>query len=125
MAKLLDTSVVIELFGGNRKVIEELYKEGDKEYYLPVIALFELHCGHLKEREELMLEMMPHVDFDRNSAKVAGAIFRDMKKKGKRSPLKDLLIASTAIAHNAELCTCDSDFERFKEYGLKVKILKK
>jgi len=98
MAKLLDTSVVIELFGGNRKVLEELYKEGDKEYYLPVIALFELQCGHLKEREELMLEMMPYVDFDRNSAKVAGAIFRDMKKKGKRLPLKDLLIASTAIA---------------------------
>ena len=30
MAKLLDTSVVIELFDGNRKVLEELYKRETK-----------------------------------------------------------------------------------------------
>ena len=125
MDGLLDTSVVIELFGGNRKVVEELYQEGDREYHLPTIVLFELHCGHLKEREELMLEMMPKVEFDENSAKVAGAIFRDLMKKGKRPPLKDLLIASTAIAHNATLYTCDGDFKRFEEYELKVKILEK
>ena len=124
MDGLLDTSVVIELFGGNRKIVEALYSE-EMEYALPTVVLFELHCGHLKEREELMLEMMPKVEFDENSAKIAGAIFRDLMKKGKRPPFKDLLIASTAIAHNATLYTCDDDFERFKEYGLKVKILEK
>ncbi|USS40237.1 type II toxin-antitoxin system VapC family toxin [Thermococcus aggregans] len=125
MDGLLDTSVVIEIFGGNRRVVDGLYQEGNKEYSLPTVVLFELHCGHLKEREELMLEMIPKVEFDENSAKIAGAIFRDMMKKGKRPPLNDLLIASTAIAHNATLYTCDRDFERFKEYGLKVKVLKR
>ncbi|ALV62421.1 VapC toxin protein [Thermococcus sp. 2319x1] len=38
---------------------------------------------------------------------------------------KDLLIAATAIAHNMALFICDEGFERFKEYGLKVKILEK
>jgi len=123
MDGFLDTSVVIEIFCGNRKVIERL--EAEKTYYIPTIVLFELYCAHLKEREELMLEMMPKVEFDENSAKVAGAIFRDLKKKGKKPPFRDLLIASTAIAHNAELYTCDIDFERFKEYGLKVRILER
>ncbi len=124
MDGLLDTSVVIELFGGNRKIVEALYRE-EREYALPTVVLFELHCGHLKEREELMLEMMPKVEFDENSAKIAGAIFRDLIKKGKRPPFKDLLIASTAIVHNATLYTCDDDFKRFKEYGLKVKVLER
>ncbi len=124
MDKLLDTSVVIEVFGGNRKVIEQLY-QNNVTYSLPTIVVFELYSGHLKEREELMMEMMPKVEFDEESAKVAGKIFRDMLKKGKRPPIKDLLIASTAIAHNMELITCDRGFERFKEYGLKVKILEK
>ncbi|WP_371731572.1 hypothetical protein [Thermococcus sp. MV11] len=50
MDGLLDTNVVIGLFGGNRKVVEALYREGAREYHLPTIVLFELHCGHLKER---------------------------------------------------------------------------
>jgi tRNA(fMet)-specific endonuclease VapC len=123
MDGLLDTSVVIELFGGNRKVIEGLSPGGT--YALPTIVLFELYCGSLKEREELMLEMIPKVEFNGEAAKIAGAIFRDLMKKGQRPPFKDLLIAATAIAHNSVLFTCDRGFERFKEYGLNVKILEK
>ncbi|WP_297507617.1 type II toxin-antitoxin system VapC family toxin [Thermococcus sp.] len=123
MDGLLDTSVVIELFGGNRKVIEGL--SPGETYALPAIVVFELYCGHLKEREELMLEMMPKVEFNEEAAKIAGAIFRDLMKKGQRPPFKDLLIAATAIAHNMSLYTCDRGFERFKEYGLRVKILEK
>ncbi|WP_456365499.1 type II toxin-antitoxin system VapC family toxin [Thermococcus sp.] len=123
MDGLLDTSVVIELFGGNRKVIEGLSPRGT--YALPTIVVFELYCGHLKEREELMLEMMPKVEFNEEAAKIAGAIFRDLMKKGQRPPVKDLLIAATAIAHNMTFFTYDRGFERFREYGLKVKILEK
>lgn len=66
---------------------------------------------------------MPVVDFDRASAEVAGEIFKDSISKGQRLPTKDLLIAATAI--NSVLFTCDKEFERFKEYGLKVEILEK
>ncbi len=115
--------MVIELFRGNRKVIEGLSPGGT--YTLPTIIVFELYCGHLKEREELMLEIMPKVEFNEEAAKIAGAVFRDLMKKGQRPPFKDLLIATTAIAHNMTLFTCDKAFERFREYGLKVKILEK
>ena len=123
MDKLLDTSVMIELFKGNSKVSAQL--PVDAEYALPSIVLFELFCGKLKPRQRLALEKMPVVDFDRSSAEIAGEIFRDLMSKGLMPPTKDLLIASTAIAHNAELVTCDKSFEQFKEYGLKVKILEK
>ncbi len=123
MDGLLDTSVVIEIFGGNRRVIEGL--SPGETYALPTVVVFELYCGHLKEREELMLEMMPKVEFNEEAAKIAGAIFRDLMKNGRRPPFKDLLIAATAIAHNMTLFTCDRGFERFKEYGLKVKVLER
>jgi len=117
MVKLLDTNVVIELFKGNQKVVLQL--PADEEYALPSIVLFELLSGNPKPRQKLALEKLPVVDFDRISAEVAGEIFRDLRSRGLRPPAKDLLIASTAIAHNAELVTCDNDFERFGEYGLK------
>jgi len=123
MVQLLDTSVVIELFKGNVKVFTQLPPDG--EYALPSIVIFELLCGRLKPRQRLALEKMPVVDFDRASAEVAGEIFKDLVSKGQRPPTKDLLIAATAIAHNLVLFTCDRRFERFKEYGLKVKILEK
>ncbi|WP_099209585.1 type II toxin-antitoxin system VapC family toxin [Thermococcus henrietii] len=123
MVELLDTSVVIELFKGNRRVSMQLPE--DAEYALPSIVLFELLCGKLKPRQRLALEKMPVLNFDRASAEIAGEIFRDLMSKGLRPPTKDLLIASTAIAHNATLYTCDEDFKRFEEYGLKVKILEK
>jgi tRNA(fMet)-specific endonuclease VapC len=65
------------------------------------------------------------VDFDRASAEVAREIFRDLASKGQRLPTKDLIITTMAIAHNSLIFTCDKGFERFKEYGLKVKILEK
>ncbi|AEC51895.1 nucleic acid-binding protein [Pyrococcus sp. NA2] len=121
MDKLLDTSVIVEIFGGNKKVIESL--SPNETYAIPTIVLFELYCGNLKEREVLMLEMIPKVEFNEEAAKIAGWMFQDLKEKGKLPPLKDLLIAATAIAHDMTLITCDRDFEMFKEYGLKVKIL--
>ena len=123
MAELLDTSVMIELFKGNARVSAQLRE--DQEYALPSIVLFELLCGKLKPRQRLTLEKMPVLNFDRVSAEIAGEIFGDMMSRGLRPPTKDLFIASTAIAHNATLYTCDKGFEHFKEYGLKVKILEK
>lgn len=123
MVKLLDTNVMIELFKGNRRVVEQL--SADEEYALPSIVLFELLSGNPKPHQRLTLEKMPVFDFDRTSAEIAGEIFYDLASKGKMPPTKDLLIAATAIAHDFELLTCDNKFERFKEYGLKVKVLER
>jgi predicted nucleic acid-binding protein len=123
MDAILDTSVIIEIFKGNKRILHELKKDKTVVYGISVITLFELYCGNLKEREELFLEKIPKLSFDEKSAKFAGKIYRDLKTKGKTPKVKDLLIASSAIAHSKTLYTCDSDFEMFKEYGLKLKIL--
>ncbi|MBO8174999.1 MAG: type II toxin-antitoxin system VapC family toxin [Thermococcus sp.] len=122
MDGLLDTSVIIEIFRGNKKVLDTLVKKG-LIYGVSTITLFELHCGTLKEREELMLEKLPKLEFEEESAKIAGKIYRDLKRKGKLPPAKDLLIAASAIAHDKILFTCDDDFEIFRKYGLKLELI--
>ena len=68
---------------------------------------------------------IPKLKFDDKCAKFAGKIYRDLKSKGKVPKVKDLLIASSAIAHSIELYTCDTDFEIFRECGLNVKFVRR
>ncbi len=123
MDAILDSSVIIEIFRGNREILDELERR-KLTYGISTITLFELHCGRLKEREELMIEKLPKLPFDEGSARTAGRIYRDLKRKGKLPPAKDLLIAATAIAHDKLLMTLDHDFLLFRDYGLKVELLK-
>ena len=51
MDAILDTSVIIELFKGNKNVLKAL----PKDFVYGVISLFELYCGSLKEREKIFL----------------------------------------------------------------------
>jgi len=121
MDAILDTSVIIEIFRGNKDVIDKLSK--DLEYGISVITLFELYCGRLKEREEIFLEKVPKLSFDEKSAKLAGKIYKELKSKGKVPKVKDLLISASAIAHDLLLITIDRDFELFRKFGLKVQFL--
>jgi len=121
MDAILDTSVVIELFRGNRRVLEALPK--DLIYGISVITLFELYCGSLKEREEIFLEKIPKLNFDERSAKLAGKIYRELRKEGKVPKVKDLLISASAIAHDKLLITADRDFDVFRKFGLNLKII--
>ena len=121
MDAILDTSVIIELFKGNRKMLERFSK--DLVYGISVISLFELHCGTLKGREEIFLDKIPKLSYDENSAKLAGKIFRELRKEGKMPKVKDLLIASSAIASDKILITRDSDFEVFRKFGLRVEFV--
>ena len=121
MDAILDTSVIIDLFRGDEKLLEELPKK--LVYGVSTITLFELHCGRLKEREEVFLEKLPKLDFDADSAKLAGKIYRSLKQDGKIPKVKDLLIASSAIAHDLTVMTRDKDFEIFGSFGLKLEIV--
>ena len=121
MDAILDTSVIIELFKGSTDTIEKLSR--DLSYGISVITLFELHCVTLKEREEIFLEKIPKLSYDENSAKLAGKIYRELKKEGKIPKVKDLLIASSAIANDKVLITRDLDFEVFRKFGLRVEFV--
>lgn len=124
MDAVIDTSVVIEIFGGNKTILNEL-RERELTYGITTITLFELCCGTLKEKEELMIEKFPKLEFEERSARIGGEIFRDLKSRGKIPPAKDLLIAVTAIAHDKTVLTCDRDFGLFSDYGLKSENLEK
>ncbi|MBO8180814.1 MAG: type II toxin-antitoxin system VapC family toxin [Archaeoglobus sp.] len=121
MDAILDTSVIIDLFKGDRELLEKLPK--DLVYGISVISIFELHCGSLKEREEVFLEKMPKLAYDEVAAKLAVKIFKSLKKNGKVPKVKDLLIASSAIANDLAVVTRDRDFEIYRAFGLKVEIV--
>lgn len=122
MDALLDTSVIIEMFRGNERVRNRLIELG-LNYGISTITLFELHCAHLKPREELMLEKLPKLPFDEESAKLAGNIYLDLKSEGRIPPAKDLFIAASAIAYDKLLVTLDSDFKVFERYGLRSEFI--
>ncbi len=124
MDAIIDTSVIIEIFRGNKTTLNNL-RDKELTYGITTITLFELYCGTLKEKEELMIEKLPKTGFEEKSARIGGEMFRDLKKKGNVPPAKDLLIAATAIAHDKPVFTCDRDFEVLSEYGLKFKTIKK
>lgn len=124
MDAIIDTSVIIEIFGGNKIILNKL-RSKELIYGITTITLFELHCGTLREKEELMIEKLPKIEFEEKSARIGGDIYRDLKTKGSVPPAKDLLIAATAIANNKSVLTCDRDFEVFSQYGLKSETLKK
>lgn len=121
MDAVLDTSVIIDLFKGDRELLEKLPR--NLVYGVSVITLFELYCGSLKEKEEIFLEKMPKFVYNDTAAKLAGKIFRSLKKNGKVPKVKDLLIASSAIANDLVIVTRDKDFEIFKNFGLKVEFV--
>jgi len=120
MDLILDTSVVIEIFGANNKVLDYLSRYTDKVFGISTITEFELFCVELKEREIIMLDNLPTLEFNKKAGRIGGHIFRDLKKVGKMPKIKDLLIAAACIANNKKLLTMDKDFEIFRGYGLDV-----
>ena len=123
MDLILDTSIIIEIFGGNERVHEHLKNQGNKVFGISSVTEFELFCGDLKEKEVIMLDRLETCDFEKKAGRIGGYIFRDLKKAGKMPKIKDLLIAATCIANNKKLITGDGDFESFKKYGLEVEII--
>lgn len=123
MDLILDTSVVIEIFGGNKKVLDYLSRYKDKVFGISSITEFELFCVELKEKEVIMLDNLPTREFDKKAGRIGGHIFRDLKKAGKMPKIKDLLIAATCIANNKKLLTMDKDFDVFRGFGLDVEFL--
>ncbi len=124
MVVVLDTSVLIDIFRGNKKTLEELKKYKEEIFAITSITLFELWQGKLKEVEKFVLDNLPKYPFDEKSAKLAGIILKELKEIGKIPEIQDLLIASICIANNSKLITKDKGFEVFKPFRLRVEIIR-
>ncbi len=119
---VLDTSTIIDIFG-DHTIMDYLEKYEDKVFGITSITEFELFCADLKEKEVIMLSKLETLDFNRESARNAGLLFKDLKKRGRMPKIKDLMIVSICITNNRKLITGEGDFDIFRDYGLDVEIV--
>lgn len=92
----------------------------DSEVYVSTISIFELSLRETNlDPIEILLSKTAVLDFSEPCARKAAEIFKDLKASGKMIPLRDLLIASTAIENNCTIATLNiKDFKNIK--GLKL-----
>ncbi len=119
----LDTSTLIELIKGDKKIREFVERTTDT-FATTAINAFEIWYGR-KSTEDVskLLENLKIYDFDCFSAKIASNILRELRKQGILLEIRDVFIASICIANNLKLVTLDKHFKRLKKFGLKVEFL--
>jgi len=131
---LLDTSFLIELKKGNKKVLNALEerKEWCEDMLVSSLTIYELLVGAnyvLKKHgnmKELMtindiLKPLTLVPVDLDVVKRASAVKAEVMLKGLKVPDLDILIACSD--EDAEVLTFDKDFSSLKDLGFKITIL--
>lgn len=122
-----DTNIIIDIFHGDRELAYRLKEINDEdlEIYLTPITLCELYKGAylINEREEIkqideFISSFVVLDFDINSCKKFGEIYSELKKKGKMTEERDLMIASIVKANNLILITRNK--KHFENTGVKL-----
>ena len=112
---LLDTGIVIDNI--------------DQDNYNPAaistITILEVLRGIEDKKRlstrQLLKESYTIINLDDEVIETYCQIYQNLKGKGNLLPDADLLIASTAIAHDLTLETKDVHFQRLKPLGLKLK----
>lgn len=109
MKLVIDTSILMDhLRGGNtwKKIVTE--SKEDIELFVPTIVIFELFSGQsthdpsIVVRIHQLLHNFQKIELDESIAKIAGQLFRDIKK---RIQVSDYIIAASALQVNAAIVT--------------------
>jgi tRNA(fMet)-specific endonuclease VapC len=116
LTNLIDTDVAIDFLDGAPYALglfEQLVSESKP--LLSVVSYAEIREGVFKHHDprpreaqlDELMSVMVLCDFDRAIADVAASVRHDLRSRGRnvRRRALDLLIAATAIAHNAKLVT--------------------
>lgn len=116
---LPDTSVIIDLFDGDRSFEKEL-SSAERILVTPLV-MAEFMSGISSSRrdkakqdafdallENQVVEIVPH---DRETAIYYASIYRHLKKQGAMIPLGDIWIAASAMQHGATILAKDRHFE--------------
>lgn len=119
---VFDTNILIEFLRGRLPLGLELIKNTDSRLIkVPAIVKAELLLGAMKSRnpersgkavEELLVnfEILP---FDERAASAYAEIRAELELAGKKIESNDIMIAATALSHDAILATNDlNDFGR-------------
>lgn len=120
---LLDTSVVIPFFKGDKVIAAQL---ADATIYLPQTVLGELYCGTYlsanpaKNRNEIQnfLAAVTVLSLGIATAEHYGQIRAALAKAGTPIPENDIWIAALAVEHGLPLAARDAHFDKIA--GLKI-----
>lgn len=113
---LLDTSIVIDVFAGNKDMADKIKELS--AFYISTIILGELYIGinrvlnkekHLAKLNSF-LKLCNVIDVDSLTAQYYGEIIAALYKKGKPLPTNDVWIAASSIQHNFTLIAKDNHF---------------
>lgn len=110
---LLDTNTLIYFFKGQGRVADNLLGLPPSDIAIPAVTLFELETGLRKSsapdrrRRQLaaLTDLVAVIPFGAGEAKVAAIVRAALEQQGQPIGPYDILIAGTAIAHNATLVT--------------------
>lgn len=122
----LDSSYLIDLLAGQADAIEfaQLLESNGKIGFLTPPTASEVYIGAFRAGPEYLasaerlLEGLPVLPFDRESARLAGKLGATLLDRGTPIGQSDLYIAAITMRHQESLVTRDSAFSRVP--GLRV-----
>ncbi len=125
---LLDTDIISYYMRGNEQVVLNYTQHIDLQgfVYVSRISVLEI-LGGLKiknatnqiQRFRNFLAQNQILELTPEASEIASDIFAELHKQGKHSGNYDILIASTAIAHDLTLCTNNTkDYENILNLSL-------
>ena len=109
----LDTNTVIHYLKGKGQIADHMLGTPPAEIYLPSVVVYELEAGIRKSNNattrrsklELFLKAFQVLPLGSAEAEAAAAIRARLEMRGEAIGPLDILIAGTALAHNATLVT--------------------
>lgn len=115
----LDSSFVIDYWNGE-EYTKRFLLDAESDLGIPTVALYELYVGALlsDSPDETIGSIVDDLDwaeplpFDESAARKAATIDDRLIDTGERINAMDVLIAATALAHDARLVATDTHFER-------------
>ena len=107
---LLDTSVLIEMFRVRDKTATFFYRlsNDNNDFAISILTHYEIFRGSNGVQDIFwtnFLKSIKVIPFDLMSSNGAIGIYKLLKAQNKMIDIADLLIASTAIAHNLDFAT--------------------
>lgn len=119
----LDTSILIDYFRKRNKSKTHFFKlSSEFDFAISVITKLEILAGIKKEQEDFWINIFKRIkilELSEKDVEIAAEIIKSLKKKNQIIGMKDILIASTAIAKGLTLATLNvKEFERIDNLHL-------
>ena len=123
---LLDTNIAIAFLEGELAIVDRVTQTDSVLLSSTIVG--ELYYGAFKsgrvtsniERVEVLVQRIPVLDCDRNTAKVYGQIKNQLRQKGRPLPENDIWIAAIAQQYDLTLVSRDRHFQEIENLKLEI-----